>query len=160
MTKAIVKKKDDKIGELIKIFDGDINLALFYVTWIKNGLKAGKAYKELHPEVDEHSANTMGSRLLKKVDKSAVMEAFGLDHELYFEQLRDGVKATKWNDFTGEREADHKTRVNYHDKLGKLLGIETDASRVNLTQVNMKLEYLDHESKPIKVAKPDITRQS
>jgi hypothetical protein len=113
------------IKELEKAFDGNLDLMLFYLTWIKNGLKTGKAYQELHPEVDEHSARTLGSRQLSKVDRAMVMQAYGLDQELYFNQLKQGNEAMKWNDFTGEREADHIVRAVYHDKLGKLLGIET-----------------------------------
>ncbi len=116
--KEIVKLKD--------VFGKDLDLFLFYLTWIKNGLNASKAYKELHPKVDDHSSRTLGSRLLAKVDKGLIMQAYGLDHQIYFDQLKEALEATKWNDFTGEREADHKTRQGYHDKLGKLLGIESD----------------------------------
>lgn len=117
---------EDKIDELVKVFDGNLDLMLFYVTWIKNGLNAGKAYKELHPGVTDGSAYELGSRMLKKVEKEAVMRAYGLDHNTYFTQLKEALGATKWNDFTGEREADHKTREAYHTKLGKMLGIESD----------------------------------
>ena len=127
--------KKDKINELVKIFDGNLDLMLFYVTWIKNGLNASKAYKELHPDVDDHSSRTLGSRMLAKVDKRAIMDAYGLDQELYLKQLKEGNEATKWNDFTGDREADHKTRRAYHEVIGKLLGIETD--NPTLVQVNI-----------------------
>lgn len=116
------------ITKLQDAFGEDLDLFLFYLSWVKNGLNASKAYKELHPEVKPHSADTLGVRMLNKVDKSLVMQAYGLDQQLYFEQLKEALKATKWNDFTGEREADHKTRKDYHDKLGKLLGIEGDTS--------------------------------
>lgn len=122
------------IQGLVEAFGDDTDLLLFYVSWIKNGLNAGAAYRELHPDVTEHSSRTLGSRLLAKVDKETVMAAYGLDLQLYFEQLQDGLKATKWNDFTGEREADHATRKPYHDKLGKQLGVETDKAG---TQVNV-----------------------
>lgn len=127
---------ENKLKELIKIFDGNIDLALFYVTWIKNGLNASKAYKELHPNVDDHSCRTLGSRQLAKVDKNAIMQAYGLDHELYFKQLEEGVKAERRDQFSGEMYPDHKTRQAYHDKLGKLLGIEVDKAQV-LNQINI-----------------------
>src|SRR3990167_390003 len=106
---------------------------LFYLTWIKHGLNASKAYQELHPDVDSHSCRTLGSRQLAKVDKEAIMQAYGLDKEIYFKQLKDGNEATRWNDFTGEMEADHKTRQAYHDKLGRLLGIEVDKPSINIS---------------------------
>lgn len=133
-------RKPDRVNQLIKIFDGNIDLALFYVTWMKHGLNATRAYMELHPSVDEHSASVLGSRQLGKVSKTAILEAYGLDHQTYFKQLREGIEATKWNDFTGEREADHKTRKDYHDKLGKLLGIESDRPMVQIN--DMKLEIV------------------
>ncbi len=149
MKKVKLTKKEPTIKELEKIFDNNLDLLLFYLAWIKNGLKAGKAYKELHPDVDEHSADTLGSRLLKKVEVSMVMQAYGLNHELYWQQLKDGVQATKFNDFTGEREADHRVRKDYHDKLGRLLGIETETPSV-LQQFNMgdqKIVILDGSEK-------------
>ncbi|MBM3211192.1 hypothetical protein FJZ33_03165 [Candidatus Poribacteria bacterium] len=136
---------EDKIKDLQKIFKGDLDLMLFYVTWIKVGLNASKAYKELHPNVDNHSARVLGSRQLAKVDKKAIMEAYGLDQQLYFTQLKEALGATKWNDFTGEREADHKTRQAYHDKLGTLLGIETDKPLIQLNELKMEIVQDDKE---------------
>lgn len=128
-------KKDDKIDELVKVFDGNLDLMLFYVTWVKNGLNATAAYLELHPDVTRGSAEVLGSRMLGKVSKEAVMQAYGIDKDAYFKQLKEGNEATRWNDFTGEREADHKTREGYHTKLGKILGIETDKPNIAV-QVN------------------------
>jgi len=113
------------IEKLEKAFDNDLDLMLFYLTWVKCGLNASKAYKELHPHVDEHSARVLGSRQLAKVNKPTIMQAYGLDHQTYFQQLADGMKAIK-SDITGQTYPDHKTRDVYHTKLGKILGIETD----------------------------------
>lgn len=120
---------------LEKIFNGDLDLMLFYVAWIKNGLNSTKAYLELHPELTRESAQVLGSRQLAKIDRQVIMKSYGLDDDLYFKQLVDGIDATKWNDFTGEREADHKTRQGYHDKLGKLLAIETDKPMNNIVVI-------------------------
>lgn len=136
------------IKALEKAFNGDLDLVLFYLTWIKKGLKSGEAYYELHPEVDRHSADTLGSRMLKKVDLALIMEAYGLNHEAYFKQLKEGSLATKWNDFTGEREADHKTRKDYHDKLGKLLGLESDKPIIQFNE--MKMEIIQDDTEKIK----------
>ncbi len=116
------------IKELEKAFDGDLDLFLFFVTWLKNGMDGTKAYLELHPNVTPHSARVLGSRWLARVSRDVVMSAYGLGTEKYLQQLQDGLEATKWNDFTGEREADHKTRREYHKVLGQILGIEKDAA--------------------------------
>ena len=114
------------IKELEKAFDGDLDLVLFFITWLKKGLVAKFAYQELHPDVTPESAEVGGSRMLSRVKRDYILAAYGLGPEKYFNQLKEGLEATKWNDFTGEREADHKTRKDYHDKLGKLLGIEQE----------------------------------
>jgi hypothetical protein len=140
-----IKVAKEDINKLQEVFGKDIDLMLFYVTWIKNGLNATKAYKELHPEVGDHSANTLGSRMLSKVDKTLILQAYGLDVQLYMQQLKDGLSATKRDHFSGEIEDDHKTRKDYHDKLGKLLNIEQDA-KTNVNILNqggdMTLEFI------------------
>ena len=118
--------KEIEIKSLEKAFDGNLDLVLFFVSWVKNGRNATKAYKELNPHVDIASAQVLGSRQLAKIDRFAVMESYGLGLETYFQQIKEGHQATKWNDFTGEREPDHATRKGYNDKLGKLLGVEKD----------------------------------
>ena len=132
MPKKPKKDLQPSIKALEKAFDGNLDLVIFYLTWLKNGLKAGIAYKELHPNVTKRSAETLGSRMLSKVELPMVMQAYGLDQDTYFDQLKQGIEANKWNDFTGEREADHRTRKPYHDKLGRLLGIETQSETMGL----------------------------
>ena len=107
---------------------------LFYLTWIKCGLNASKAYKELHPNVTDHSSRVLGSRELARVSKTTIMEAYGLDLQTYFRQLEEGLKADR-SDMTGQIFPDHKTRKLYHETLGKLLGIESD--NPTLIQVNI-----------------------
>jgi hypothetical protein len=113
---------------------GSKELVLFFLTWLENNRNATKTYQELHPNVTDHSARILGSRVLAKVDIKVIALAYGLDTQKYFEVLKGAIDAEKWNDFTGEREKDYKTIKPYHDKLGKLLGIETDQPQ---TQVNI-----------------------
>lgn len=47
----------------------DADEVLFVDEYLKT-FRAGKAYKKLHPDVTQGSANTLGSRLLKKVETS------------------------------------------------------------------------------------------
>lgn len=162
-SKALAKPTTQKVdlSALSEAFKGDLDLMLFYITWIKNGLNAEKAYKELHPKVDQHSAATLGSRLLKKVDLTLVMKSYGLDEESYFKQLKDGMAANK--QISGiiiggevkkqpkgkEKEPilievpDHATRKGYHDKLGKLLGFERgNDSSISLSQDNRTINII------------------
>lgn len=125
------KAPQPDIKGLEKAFNGDLDLVLFFVSWIKNGRNATEAYLELNPKVDRLSAQVMGSRQLAKIDRQAVMKSYGLDSELYFQQLYDGMKAIK-SDATGQTYPDHKVRQGYHDKLGRLLGIEQDKVSANI----------------------------
>ena len=128
-------KDKTKVKELAKVFDNDLDLVLFFLKWLELGQNATKAYQALHPKIDYASANVLGSRMLRKVSLESVLETYGIGLESYLKQLKGGLEATKWNDFTGEREADHRVRKDYHDKQGKLLGVEGDSPLI-LQQFN------------------------
>lgn len=134
------KKLSPEVQKFLEACHGNPELALFYTKWLSNNLDATKAYKELHPDVTHDSARTLGSRLLHKVDKSLLMQAYGLDTQTYFDQMKQGLEATRpigasilvtkegkvvKSEHVGAIEvADHYARKPYHDKLGRLLGLE------------------------------------
>lgn len=135
-------KKLDKLSELVKLFDGNLDLALFYLAWIKNGLNASNAYRELHPNVDDNSARVLGSKSLSRINKTVIMAAYGLDPHLYFAQLRMGLAADKRDQNSGQVSPDHRTRDLYHTKLGKLLGLEADNATLQMNQQNITIHPL------------------
>ena len=155
------------IKELEKAFGGDLDLFLFFVTWVKNNMVAKFAYKELHPNVTDASAEVLGSRMLSRVKPEILMPVYGLGVDVYMKQLRDGLEAMKKRAEIVDRdkkgapvyeyydEPDHITRKFYHDKLGKLLGIEQHEPSV-LQQFNvggkMELEFIGDESQTIEMA--------
>lgn len=145
ITKDIIKPN---IEELEKALNGDLDLVLFFVSWIKHERNATEAYLELNPSVDRTSAQVMGSRMLAKIDRQAVMKCYGLDIELYFQQLYDGLKAVK-SDATGQVYPDHKVRDAYHTKLGKLLGIEEDKPLIKIEGLVVIKTY---DNNPVQVA--------
>jgi phenylacetate-coenzyme A ligase PaaK-like adenylate-forming protein len=134
---------ENKLMELVQDFGDDLELMAFYICWIKNGMKASLAYKELHPKVSVGSSEVLGHRWLRRVKEKigaeAIANLYGLDIDLYMEQLRDGNKAMKRDQFSGEMYPDHTTRLKYHDKLGKLLGLEVDTPT---TQIAIKGEEM------------------
>lgn len=132
MTKKLTKTQE----AIAEACNNDLTLIMFVAEWLSNGNNALQAYKKLHPEVTDGTARVMGSRLLMRVDKSLLLDAYGLNAEMYLQQLYDGNKADKWNDFTGEREPDHKTRAIYHTKLGKIMGIEDERTNVQVNILN------------------------
>ncbi len=51
----------------------------------------------------------------------------------------DALEANKWNDFTGEREPDHTTRLKAVD-LGYKVKHKADPQHINPTQININLD--------------------
>lgn len=142
MTKAVSKKPT--LNDLEKLL-GSKERVLFYLTWIKHNRNATKAYAELHPDAKDTTCQVNGSRVLSKIPINLIATAYGLGHEKYFEVLGKAMDATKWNDFTGEREPDYKTIKAYHDKLGKLLGIESETQQQ--PQINIGIQNIIDEQK-------------
>jgi len=138
MTQKVAKKPS--LNDLEEIL-GSKERVLFYLAWLKNDKNATDAYQELHPTAQKSTCQVNGSRMLSKIPLDLIATAYGLGYEKYFDVLKNAMNATKWNDFTGDREPDYKTIKPYHDKLGKLLGIEQEQLSPSV-QVNVlnKLE--------------------
>jgi len=140
-----------KVKELAKVLNNDPELLLFFSEWWKAGRNSTRAYQALHPEYNLEDPNdyavcaTLGSRLFKKVDIFAVLTMYGLGPERYFKELAEGLEAVK-SDMTGQILPDHTARKAYHDKLGKLLGLEKGDSGVNV-QVNNFMSLNDFFSR-------------
>lgn len=145
------------VNTMLEAFDGNEDLLLFFVTWLKNGMVAKFAYKDLHPNVTDASAEVLGSRWLSRVKPEVLMSVYQLDIHAYMRQLAAGLDAMRKRAEIVDRdekgrpvyeyydEPDHITRKAYHDKLGRLLGIETNtpaiAAQVNVTIGSKKNEY-------------------
>ena len=67
-----------------------------------------------------------------------IMNQYLPDHKL-FKKHEEALDATKWNDFTGEREADHSIRLKAVDMAYKLKGRGVDSSTSN-TQINISFD--------------------
>lgn len=106
-----------------EIIGGDKELPLFLAEWLKNGLNASAAYKALHPNVSDASARVLGSKKLTKINISAILAGYDLGFNDYIAGLKEGLVAMKFNELTGEKVQDYKTRLEFHHILGKLLGI-------------------------------------
>jgi hypothetical protein len=137
---SIIAESDD-----IVTLGMDSKLFKFYEYLVSHNFNAGKAYQDMvrdteGREIKITSARVTGHYYLKRLmetNKGAVVRSFaeqyGLDDNKYFTQLRDGLEADRWNDFTGEREPDHKTRKGYHDKLGQMLGYEVSGKGIEVS---------------------------
>lgn len=112
------------MDKALSVFDqGDKEVPVFLLEWLSNGFNATVAYKKLHPNISDASARVLGSRKLAKVNISAILAAYGIEYSDFFKQMKDGLGATKWNEFTGERVPDHRTRLEYLKVMGKMLDL-------------------------------------
>jgi hypothetical protein len=102
------------------------DLPEFFSEWLKNGRNATKAYKKLKPNVTDASARVLGCRRLKYIDVGAIAAAYGLDYEIYFEELKNGIGAMRRDKRTDELEPDFIVRARYLKELGKILGTGKD----------------------------------
>lgn len=97
----------------------------FFVLWLKTG-NGTKSAMEAYDCKDETIAASVASQnltLLKNPMKT-FLESNGLSISHLSKVLIEAMGATKWNDFTGEREPDHKIRMESVDRLGKWLDVE------------------------------------
>ena len=67
-----------------------------------------------------------------------VMAQYLPDHKL-FKTHEEALTATKWNDFTGDREADHNIRLKAVDMAYKLKGRDVQGNTSN-TQINISFD--------------------
>ena len=129
--------KKPTLNDLEEIL-GTKERVLFYLAWLKHNRNATRAYKELHPKANDHSARVLGSKTLAGIDIKTVAAAYNLNHERYMEMIDRGLEATKpvsalitskdadSKDMDFIEVPDHQTQLKYHDKLGKIIGVETN----------------------------------
>src|SRR3989344_8801418 len=108
--------------DIDELVEGDKEISLFLSEWLKNGLNASAAYKALHPNVSDASARVLGSKKLTKINISAILAGYDLGYSNYILGLKEGLAAMKFNEQTGEKVPDYRTRLEFHRVLGKLLG--------------------------------------
>jgi len=108
--------------DIDELVEGDKEVPLFLTEWLKNGLNASVAYKTIHPNVSDVSARVLGSKKLAKINISAISAGYDLGYSDYILGLKEGLAAMKFNEQTGEKVPDYRTRLEFHRVLGKLLG--------------------------------------
>jgi len=114
---------------------------VFFNEWCGNGLNAKKAYQKIHPDVTERSAQTLGSRMLRRVDTLDILDRYGLGIDIYMKQLKLGLNA----ELGSSRKPDHKVRRHYHKVLGKLLkkeDQEDDVTDLPVVRWGEKIYYV------------------
>ncbi len=112
---------------ILEACNNDPDVVLFFSKWLELNRNGTEAYLSLHPNATRDSAGVLASRILGKVRKDLLLEAYGLNTNKYMTQLDAGLQAEKRDQFSGEMSPDHKTRREYHKVLGQFLGIEKES---------------------------------
>lgn len=108
---------------------------------------ATRAVLEAYNTKDPGIASTMGSENLVKLKDILryQMDKKGLTVEKLVERVQEATDATKWNDFTGEKEPDHAIRLKAVEKAERWLGLQQDtptvAVQINNVIADKKKEY-------------------
>jgi hypothetical protein len=133
---------------------GDKELALFAATYIKNELNASKTYKILHKKCSDDSCRVLGSRMVAKLAKVNINLLLGITNcgeDLYIQKIKDGLGASdvelkaittgkgKKKKITLKEiiKPNHSVQIEYHNKLGKLLGFEGKENNANSVAVQV-----------------------
>lgn len=117
----------------------DVKLTVKQAKFFKEYLKDGngtRAALAVYGTDDYQSAASIASENLKKLESPmrALMESMGITAMDLIQTTNEARGAEKWNDFTGEKEADHTTRLKAVGMLLKMAGYEEkkEAPQVNI----------------------------
>jgi len=113
--------------------------SVFFHEWLNNGGNGVKAALKAYDTTDLSAAGVIAHDNLKKLNNPMrfYLEYKGTGLGTIADVIDGALNATKWNDFTGEREADHNIRLKAVDKLGKYMGVEPQESTGTNVQVNI-----------------------
>jgi len=157
MTKEVDKKTDIELLE--ESLGGDIELVLFFLCWMKHNRNATKAYKELHPKCKIKSCSVLGARMLAKVSIDVILNSYGLGVDVYLENLKNGLNATKTEHIivgkykngrtrtVAKQIPDNDRRDKYFETLGEILGIKRQTTSVAVQVNNVNNVIQDKKQK-------------
>lgn len=107
----------------------EVKLTVKQIKFMKEYVKDGngtRAAMAVYDTKDPRAASVIASENLSKLSHPMrlLMEQKGITSMSLIETVDEARKAEKWNDFTGEREADHHIRLKAVDRLSKWAGLE------------------------------------
>ena len=117
----------------------DVKLTVKQAKFFKEYLKDGngtRAAKVAYNVKDDNSASSLAYETLRKLENPmrSLMESMGITAMDLIKTTDEARLAEKWNDFTGEKEADHTTRLKAVSLMLKMAGYEEkrEAPQVNI----------------------------
>jgi len=135
----------EQIKELAEAFDNNVDLAMFFTQWVSNGHNATEAYMTLYPSTSSREvAQVMGSRWLSKIDMPVALGIYNLGMDRYLTVIDEGLKAkqekvmtTKAGNTIDMSGDDWDTKKYFHEKLGRLLGVEIESKNAGGLTLNL-----------------------
>lgn len=122
-----------------------IKQAKFLKEYLKDG-NGTRAALVAYDTTDRKSASVIAAENLVKLSNpmKVLMESQGITPLSLIDTVNEARFADKWNDFTGEREADHTVRLKAVSQFSKWLKLEeTENERLTNIQVNMGVSFDD-----------------
>lgn len=134
MSKKVLKKIENEAE--VKL---TIKQARFFEEWLKNGGNGTQAAMKVYDTTEYASAGQIAYENLRKLENPMkfYMEHKGIGIGKITQIISEAMDATKWNDFTGEREADHAIRLRAVERVTKMTGMETEKPQQQIQNNNM-----------------------
>lgn len=131
-----------KIEGIDKLPDLTPKQRIFLKEYFRTGNGTQSAMKA-YDTTEEYVAASIASQNLRKLKVTIrdFMESKGIGLTHLVSILAGAMQADKWNDFTGEREADHPVRLKAMEICAKWLGVESQ----NDTPDNLKKRIVAEE---------------
>lgn len=124
--------------------------AVFYHEWLNNGGNGTRAALKAYNCTVE-SAAQIATQNLRKLQNPMkfYLEHKGIGVKTASDVVLEAMQATKWNEFTGEREPDHNVRLKAADKLSRWMDIDT-SERISFVQFKQEnINIIGSDGKPV-----------
>lgn len=149
MTAKAKTKTAKTLKEISKEHKLTPKLALFYHEWLNNGGNGVQAALKVYDTTDYMTAGQIAMQNLKKLQNPMkfYMEYKGVGFNSILGIAQEAMTATKWNDFTGEREPDYNIRLKAVDRMSKWAELDPKKDSKNQTNIqnNIQVEFGKYE---------------
>ena len=109
-------------------------------------MRLTKAAMAAYDTKDAGTAANIAYENVRKLENPMrlLMEQKGITPLALIETVDEARKAEKWNDFTGEREPDHTTRLKAVSQMSKWMRLDPEREQPQTNvQVNMGVSFTD-----------------
>ena len=87
-----VKPNKEEVAVIKEACGNDPKVVEFFLMYLQKRRNATEAYLALRPGLDRKTAKTLGSRMLSKVDRTLLMDSYGIGIEKYLAKIEEGLE--------------------------------------------------------------------